>query len=269
MAGTVGSVAGRGVPHHAGSSFAGMDTDEWNANRLSFGPAADLYDRIRPTYPPAAVSWALGEAPLRVVDLGAGTGKLTRLLAAAGHDVVAVEPDEGMLARLSAVLPGVSAHVGSAESVPVPDASVDAVVAGQAYHWFDRERAHPEIARVLRPGGVFVPIWNRRDEDVPWVAALTAILGEHDGSTEASAPTLPAELFGPVEAAEFGHTTPMTADGLVDLVRSRSYYLTATPEHRAELEGGVRELCSTHPQLRGRAEFELPYRTFVYRAARR
>jgi SAM-dependent methyltransferase len=246
-----------------------MDTDEFHANRLSFGPAADLYDRIRPAYPAEAVAWALGAPPRRVVDLGAGTGKLTRVLADAGHDVVAVEPDDGMLARLAESLPGVPALAGSAEDVPVPDASVDAVVAGQAYHWFDLAKAHPEIARVLRPGGVFVPIWNYRDEDVPWVAELTALLDMYDGSLRAVRPALPAELFEPVESAVFRHAVRMTPDSLVDLVRSRSYYLTATPELRADLERRVRELCATHPALRGHDAFDLPYQTFAYRAARR
>lgn len=246
-----------------------MDTEEFHANRLSFGHAADLYDRIRPTYPPEAVAWAVGPPPRRVVDLGAGTGKLTRVLADAGHDVVAVEPDDGMRARLAQVLPGVAALAGSAEDVPVPDASVDAVVAGQAYHWFDGARAHPEIARALRPGGVFAPIWNRRDEDESWVAEFTALLSEFDGSLGAVTPVLPAELFEPVEAAVFRHAVPMTPDGLVDLVRSRSYYLTATPERRAELERLVRDLCATHPTLRGKSGFDLPYVTFAYRAVRR
>src|SRR5436309_15901895 len=105
---------------------------------LSFGPAAARYDRIRPSYPTAAVRWLIGDAPVRVVDLGAGTGILTRQLVALGHDVTPVEPDPQMAALSGAV-------IGSAEKIPLPDGAVDAVVAGQAYHWFDRERAHPEI----------------------------------------------------------------------------------------------------------------------------
>src|SRR5262245_61990756 len=138
-----------------------MTTQDYRG--LSFGPAADRYDQARPSYPPAALTWALGTEVRRVVDLGAGTGILTRVLVDLGHEVVPVEPDAGMRRRLADVTPGTQAVDGTAERIPLPDASVDAVVAGQAYHWFDTERAHPEIARVLRPGGVFAPLWNIRD----------------------------------------------------------------------------------------------------------
>src|SRR5579859_8118452 len=132
---------------------------------LSFGPAADLYDSVRPAYPREAVEWALGTPPLRVVDLGAGTGILTRVLLGIGYEVLPVEPDPAMRAKLAATTPGVEPLDGRAESIPLPDGSTDAIVAGQAYHWFDRDAAHREAARVLRPGGVFAPIWNVRDHD--------------------------------------------------------------------------------------------------------
>lgn len=242
-----------------------METTDWDRQRNSFGPAAALYDRVRPTYPADAIDWMLGAPPRRVVDLGAGTGILTRQLHAAGYQVVAVEPDGQMRAHLSAQLPDVPAPAGSAESIPLPDASVDAVTAGQAYHWFDPERAHPEIARVLRPGGVFAPVWNNRDESEPWVAELSAIVGG-----ERPAPLdLPGDLFEPAERRDFRYERPMTPDSLVELIRSRSYYLAASPERRAELEAALRELCATHPALRGKASFPLPYVTFAYRAKRR
>lgn len=242
-----------------------MDTTDWHTQRNSFGPAAELYDRIRPTYPEAAIGWMLGSPPKRVVDLGAGTGILTRQLYAVGYQVVAVEPDERMRARLSARLPDVPAPAGSAEAIPLPDGGVDAVTAGQSYHWFDTDRAHPEIARVLRPGGVFAPIWNNRDESEPWVAEISAIVGgERPGGLD-----LPEELFEPVERRDFRHERPMTPDSLIELIRSRSYYLTAAPQRRAELEAALRELCATHPALRGRDTFPLPYVTTAYRARRR
>src|SRR5437763_184544 len=146
---------------------------------LSFGPAADLYDAIRPTYPPAALHWALGEAPKAVLDLGAGTGILTRVLLRLGYDVRPVEPDEAMRAKLAATTPGVQPLAGRAEAIPVPDGQVDAVGAGQAYHWFDQEAAHREIARVLAAGGVCAPIWNVRDHDEPWVLPHRHA-GKHD-----------------------------------------------------------------------------------------
>jgi SAM-dependent methyltransferase len=145
------------------------------ARALSFGGAAEDYDRYRPGYPPEAVAWATPVTPGRVVDLGAGTGILTRALAAAGHDVLPIEPDQGMRAQMTRSTPGVGAIAGSAEEIPITDSSVDGVVAGQAYHWFEPESAHREIARILRPGGIFATLWNIRDDSVAWVGELTAI----------------------------------------------------------------------------------------------
>lgn len=241
---------------------------------LSFGPAAEQYDRHRPGYPEEALRWALGERPGRVVDLGAGTGILTRALAALGHDVTPVEPDPAMRARLAAGSPGLTPLAGFAEQIPLPDSCVDAVIAGQAYHWFDREPAHAEVARVLRPGGVFAVISNLRDESVPWVAALSTITDDDTAGSERGIRE-PRHLadsfgprFGPVERAIFPHTPSYTPDTLVGLVATRSYYLTAAPERQRELDRRVRELCTTHPALAGRVTFDLPYRTDVYRAVR-
>src|SRR6266508_3107385 len=235
---------------------------------LSFGRAAELYDQIRPTYPPAALEWALGSAPLRVIDLGAGTGILTRVALSLGQDVVPVEPDEAMRRRLSHSTPGVTALARSGEAIPVPDASVDAVVAGQSYHWFDPDRAHREIARVVRPGGVFAPIWNIRDDSEPWVAELSRIAegaeaagsGVHEGWIDHDF----GPEFGPVERALFPHSVELTADQLVQLIASRSYYLTATPEKQAEIEAAVRDLAAGLPEA-----FPLPYVTVTYRSTRR
>ena len=277
----------------------------FDANRLSFGGCAAHYDQIRPSYPLRAVRWALGEAPCRVVDLGAGTGKLTQALLRCQHRVIPVDPDIRMLAQLAVAAPGatpptssatvtpptgpatvtplagsatvtplagsamVTPLAGSAEAVPLAAGCVDAVMAGQAYHWFDRERAPAEIARVLRDGGVFAPVWNIRDEAEPWVAALSEIVyGDdrcaHDGWRT---PDL-GPAFGPVRRAVFRHAATHTPESLVALVRSRSYYLTAPARRRAELETRVRELAATHPRLRGRESFPLPYLTIAYRAVR-
>jgi len=170
--------------------------------------------------------------------------------------------------RLARATPGVTPLDGGAERIPLPDGSVDAVVAGQAYHWFDPDPAHREIARVLAPGGVFAPIWNVRDHDEPWVRRLTEIaddVADRDGGV------FNGELdrdfgpdFGPVERARFRHQVPMTAERLVQLVASRSYYLTATPEKKTRIEAAVRDLAATLPKT-----FTLPYVTVAYRAARR
>lgn len=237
---------------------------------LSFGAAAARYDELRPRYPPEALEWALGGRPIRVVDLGAGTGILTRAVQALGHEVVAVEPDGQMRARLSAASPEVTVLAGRAERIPLPDGSADAVVAGQAYHWFDPAPCHAEVARVLRPGGAFAPMWNRRDESVAWVAALSAISDDDTAGRGIREPVPKIRSFGPrygpVERRIFPHTTRLDVDGLVGLISTRSYYLTAAPERQRALERRVRELCATHPDLAGRPTFELPYQTDVYRA---
>ncbi|MGC4895043.1 class I SAM-dependent methyltransferase [Micromonospora sp. DT31] len=244
---------------------------------LSFGAAAAEYDRFRPRYPEAALRWALdGRHAARVVDLGAGTGILTRGLLALADDggpvahVVPVEPDPGMRAHLAAATPGTSALAGSAEALPLPDGSADAVLVGQAYHWFDRASAHAEVARVLCPGGTFAPVWNVRDEGVGWVAELTRIahLGYHaDDVTQRYADF--GAAFTPVEVGEFAHTTTLTPDEVVGMLHTRSYWLTADADERRRVDRELTELFATHPDLAGRETVELPYRTLVLRARSR
>ena len=241
-----------------------MDAELFQRRRSSFGAAADLYDSIRPTYPVEAVRWLLGDEPRRVVDLGAGTGIFSRVVASLGHHVVAVEPDEGMRGKLVATSPGVSAVAGSAEAIPLAEGSVDAVVAAQAYHWFDHDVAHEEIARVLRPGGVFGPIWNVRDESVEWVAELSRRAAFEDGTRawrDYDVERGFGPRFGPVESAQFRHSTLHTVETLVALVQSRSYYITADDAAKARIERGVRQLAGELQE-----PFELPYVTHAYRA---
>lgn len=255
-----------------------MKPELWHQRRSSFGAAAELYDQIRPSYPIEALRWQLepvaDRADLSVIDLGAGTGILTRQLVALGLNVTAVEPDPQMLARLAATSPGAVPLGGSAEAMPLPDASTDAVLAGQAYHWFDRPKAHAEAARVVRPGGVFAPLWNVRDDSVAWVGAYSQLVERDRGPGGAGAdagrlgnPDFGQE-FSAVEELTVRHAVRHTPDTLIELLRSRSYYITATPERQAAVEASVRELAATHPDLAGRDEFELPYNTYAYRAVR-
>ncbi|WP_422772175.1 class I SAM-dependent methyltransferase [Plantactinospora sp. WMMC1484] len=241
---------------------------------LSFGAAADRYDRYRPSYPDPAVRWAVGRpAPARVLDLGAGTGILSRVLLGLGYQVTPVEQDPGMRARLDAVTPGTVALAGSAERVPLPDGAVEAVVAGQAYHWFDHPVAHAEGARLLRPGGTYAAIFNQRDETVPWVAALTAItvdlLGGRGARDDGPGVDGYGPDFAPVERGEFRHALRLTPEDLVGMISTRSYYLTAGPQRQRRVDEAIRELTAGHPELAGRESFELPYRTVVLRAQRR
>ena len=174
---------GSASPAAAAAKASGAQSQAEEEERLrhasSFGAAAAAYAEHRPDYAEAAVRWALepvgDRRPVRVADIGAGTGKLTAALVGLGADVTAVEPDPQMLAELRRAMPEVRSAPGSAEEIPLPDGSVDAVLAGQAMHWFDMDRAMPEIARVLTPGGVFAGLWNVDDDRVGWVAELAEI----------------------------------------------------------------------------------------------
>lgn len=186
-----------------------MQEDERQRLGASFGAAAAAYAEHRPVYAPDAVRWALAPAPgRRVLDLGAGTGKLTATLVSLGVDVIAVEPDAAMLGELRARLPGVRALRGRAEGIPLPDGAVGAVLAGHALHWFDMDLAGPEIARVLAPGGILAGLWNVLDDRVEWVAGLarvsgSAVVGPRDTLSEWRAATAGLHLPGPGVAARF------------------------------------------------------------------
>jgi SAM-dependent methyltransferase len=229
------------------------------------------YDRARPGYPPEAVDFALeplrGRSDLRAVDVGAGTGKLTRQLCAAGVATVAVEPSAGMLKVLKHTVSRAQVLAGSAEELPLPDGSVDLVTVGQAFHWFDRDRALPELARVLRPGGRMALFYNSRDGSVAWVRALGELIGQHSDHADAHRERDP-QLMGPFRPeayAEFRHHQELNADGLAELVGSRSYAIRLPPAERAALLGRVRGLARTHPQLVGRQHFFMPYVAGVQR----
>jgi SAM-dependent methyltransferase len=235
--------------------------EDRSAHANSFGPAAHLYERGRPSYPGAALDWLLPEGRPRVLDLGAGTGKLTRQVAARGLDVTAVDPSEGMLEQLRRVLPDVPALTGTAERIPLADESVDVVLVAQAWHWVDPARAEPEIARVLSPGGRLGLLWNVRDETSDWVRRLGRLLdhGEQQRGTEVGPP------FAPVEIERFRWTHHIGRDELLDLVASRSYVILLPPDERAAVLAQVRQLMVTHPALVGRNTYELPYVTHCAR----
>ena len=198
-----------------------------------------------------------------MLDLGAGTGKLTRQLLARGHDVVAVDPSEGMLAELNRVLPGVPTARGSAEEVPLPDGSVDVVLMAQAWHWVDPDRAVPEIARVLSPGGRLGVLWNVRDGQAGWIRRLEEIIGGVDNNRDARFGT----PFGPVETYDVRWTHRIGPDVLLDLVASRSHVIMLPAAERAALLAQVRQLMITHPELVGRTAYDMPFVTHCARAS--
>jgi SAM-dependent methyltransferase len=238
-----------------------------------FGRAADVYERSRPSYPAAAVELLaseLGIEPGRaVLDLAAGTGKFTRLLAGLGADVVAVEPSEAMRTEFASAVPGVPMHAGSAEQIPLPDASVDTVVVAQAFHWFDAPRALTEIARVLRPGGGLGLVWNERDESVRWVAELSRVMQwdvrmPYAVGTDFRVVVDASERFTPCRRESFPFEQELDREGLCERVSTTSYIASMAAEEREALLDRVRELVDDFPD-----RFALPYVTEIFWCHRR
>jgi SAM-dependent methyltransferase len=250
-------------------------------HRSSFGAAAVAYAEHRPDYAEAAVRWALEAAPgTRVLDLGAGTGKLTATLVALGAEVIAVEPDPAMLSELRRELPAVHALPGSAEAIPLPQACVDAVVAGNALHWFDMDVAGPEMARVLVPGGVLAGLWNVMDDRVDWVSGLAlvsgdAAIGPRDTLSNWRAETEHAHLpstghaarFGSPKQIEFPHRQPRTADSLIATLATRAGVLVMPEQERELTLGRIRAFLASRPET-AYGEFTLPMLTGVLRVRR-
>ncbi|MGH2450254.1 MAG: class I SAM-dependent methyltransferase [Candidatus Limnocylindria bacterium] len=244
-----------------------------------FTRAADDYERGRPTYPAEAIAFlarVLGLAPTRtVLDLAAGTGKLTRALAPHAGTLLAVEPVAAMRMKLKESQPQAEALAGSAEQIPLADGSVDAVTVGQAFHWFDGDAALAEIRRLLRPDGRLGLVWNARDEALPWVARLTELMEPHRGETpgyRAGDWRLAFErttLFTPLEHAEFRLEHELSPEGVVARVASVSFIAALPDAAREDVLGQVRKLLAEGPETRGRATVVLRYRTGVYWCGRR
>jgi SAM-dependent methyltransferase len=238
--------------------------DGRQARAGSFGETADEYERGRALYPDEAVRWLVDGAK-RVVDLGAGTGKLTGALTLYATEVVALEPQHEMLLHLRRAAPSALAACSVAEILPVRSGWADALVVAQAFHWFDQQRSVPEIRRILTPAGRLALVWNVRDESFDWVAELARIAGpENSKGTRARLDKLPG--FEAFEHRTWRTTHVMDRDTLLAHVKSRSNVATlADPDQRRVLDD-VAQLCDSHPALRGHGNFELPYETHAYRA---
>jgi SAM-dependent methyltransferase len=234
----------------------------------SFELVADVYERARPEYPPEAVAWIADRLDLRegrtVLDLGAGTGKLTRALLTTGARVIAVEPGDEMRARLERAAPGAEALRGAAEEIPLLDASVDAITVGQAFHWFRHDEAIPELHRVLRPGGGVALVWNSRDPDNPLQNEIGELIapfvppGRPDAE-EWPRPLGESELFGPLEEQRFSFVQELDPDTLAERIASVSFVAAAPPEARRQLDASLRRVAE---RLGGRVDFS--YVTRVY-----
>ena len=239
-------------------------SDEQHAHARSFGSVAEAYDRGRPTYPLDAAAWLTGARPLSVLELGAGTGKLTSRLVELGHDVHATDPDRAMLDVLERDLLGVRTSQSTAEEIPSGDRTYDVVVCAQSFHWFDHAKALPEIARVLRPGGVLSMVWNQRDDRIPWVRRLGAIIGTQDQLREPAVVLEGSPLFGEIESATFTSWQAVNRDSLRDLVESRSNVAVLDPDARARKLAEVQDFYDAYG--RGMDGMQLPYSVRCFRA---
>ena len=235
----------------------------------SFELVADLYERARPEYPEEAVAWVASRLGLgsdsTIVDLGAGTGKLTRALVATGAQVIAVEPGDAMRGELERALPNVRALRGAAESIPLADGTIDCVAVGQAFHWFRHGEALPELHRVLRPGGGLALLWNSRDHAQPLQREISELIspfvppGRHGPAQWARGLEQGTFFTQPPEEAHFPWVQQLDAEDLAARIGSISFVAAASREKRAELDARLREVAA---RLGGVVDF--PYVTDVY-----
>ena len=254
------------------------------AAATGFERGAVDYERARPSYPASAIDLIIRECGIgpgvRVLDLAAGTGKLTRLLAPSGAALVAVEPVAAMREQFVAVAPDVAVLDGTAEAIPLPDSSVDVVTVAQAFHWFDPPVALTEIARVLRPGGSLVLVWNVRNEAVDWVRQFTNLTVERSGgrpytryhvkltagesmTRDHVADIGSTGLFGPVAEARLDNPQDASVDIVVGRAASTSFVSALPTAARATLLADVRTMLERHPDLVGRDSFVFPHDTWV------
>lgn len=246
-----------------------------DARATSFGAAADHYEAARPNYPFEAVAWMLEKLPHgshRIADVGAGTGKLTRVLVEAPDaEVIAIDPDPAMLGKLRESVPGVPTFTGTAEQLPVPDSSLDAVVLGQAWHWVDPVAASTEIGRVVRSGGTLGLIWNIRDEREEWVRRLTEIMHSSSAENMVNGPTSRgpqiAAPFGRVEIERWEWVRPMTRAQVHRMADSRSHLIAASVRERRSIHDEMDALFD-ELELTWEQTIDLPYVTTAYRAVR-
>ena len=247
-----------------------------NIHRMAaegFTAGAATYVEGRPEYPPEIETWLAHDLGLSsgktALDLAAGTGKFSPRLLATGVTVIAVEPVRAMLDQLIRQYPQIDARSGSAQHIPLEDASVDAVLCAQAFHWFSTTEALHEIHRVLKPGGAFGLVWNVRDDSVRWVAALSRIMKTFEGeaprySSQKWRNVFPAEGFGPLRERRFSnaHTGP-PEKVIIDRILSVSFMAALSPDQQEHVISQLKEVIATYPELAGKAQVTFPYKTLA------
>ena len=238
-----------------------------------FAVGAAAYVAGRPDYPPEIEAWLTQDLGLSsgktVLDLAAGTGKFSPRLLGTGAAVIAVEPVRAMLNELTRQYPRIDARSGSAEHIPLDDASVDAVVCAQAFHWFSTPQALREIHRVLKSGGALGLVWNVRDDRVPWVAALSQIMQPYEGDaprfhSQKWRSVFPAEGFGPLREKRFPNRhTGSPEKVIIDRVLSVSFMAALSTDQRELVTSQLKEIIATYPELAGKAQVTFPYETLA------
>jgi SAM-dependent methyltransferase len=261
-----------------------LPADEKAKRAASFGAAASHYERYRPGPPPAAVDWVVPQHVGRIVDLGAGTGALTRLLTDRADEVVAVEPDDRMRAVLASEVPAARAVGGRGESIPLPDGFADAVIASSSWHWMDPLPTLHEVGRVLVPGGVLAALWSGPDPEGAFIDQARALLAQRPqgaGDTEAAdailtdtdrpLPTLEILPGVPFEAPEheiFRWDVALTADDLIGLLGTLSWVITMEPDVRERILTSARRLLAELLGVEGDVTVDVGFRCDVWRSAR-
>jgi SAM-dependent methyltransferase len=240
---------------------------------VGFTAGAATYVEGRPEYPPEIEGWLAQDLGLSsgktALDLAAGTGKFSPRLLATGATVIAVDPVRAMLDQLIRQYPEVDARSGSAQQIPLDDASVDAVVCAQSFHWFATPESLREIHRVLKPGGALGLVWNVRDDSVPWVLALTPIMKPFEGDapryhSQKWRKVFPAEGFGPLREKHFSNThTGSPEKVIIDRILSVSFMAALPSDQREHVTSQLREVIATYPELTGKTQVTFPYETLA------
>lgn len=245
-----------------------MDTTTRREMGRAFERGGEHYAQVRPSYPAESATWCVPDGARSAVDVGAGTGKYTALLVGLGLEVTAVEPSADMLAQLHAELPGVATVQGTAEATGLPAESADLLAVAQAWHWFDPLAASAEALRVLRPGGTLALIWNQLDTSVPWVHRLSRIMHAGDVIKPHFVPAV-GPGFTELQGAVIPWQDEVTPEDLLELTKSRSYYLRASPATREKVLGNLEWYLYEHLGHDAREVLTLPYRCYAWKTTRR